>query len=167
LLRIEDLVVEFPAGRRMKVHAVSGISLDVKEGETLGLVGESGCGKSTTGRAIMQLPRPTSGRVLFEGTDLTSLSGDALRKMRPTAPVDLPGPDLVAERRGAAWSDIVRGAARDLEPRRRCLRANRRREVLEAVGLDMESARTKRPHQFSGGQCQRICIARRWCSSRR
>ena len=56
LLRVEDLVVEFPAGRRMKVHAVSGISLDVREGETLGLVGESGCGKSTTGRAIMQLP---------------------------------------------------------------------------------------------------------------
>ncbi len=76
LLRIEDLVVEFPAGRRMKVHAVSGISLDVKKGETLGLVGESGCGKSTTGRAIMQLPRPTSGKVIFDGQDLTKLSGE-------------------------------------------------------------------------------------------
>src|SRR3954453_3023091 len=83
LLRVDDLVVEFPAGRNRKVHAVSGISLDVVEGETLGLVGESGCGKSTTGRAIIQLPRPTSGRVDFEGTDLTQLGGNELRQMRP------------------------------------------------------------------------------------
>ena len=85
LVRAEDLTVEFPVGRRgLKVHAVSGISLDVLEGETLGLVGESGCGKSTTGRAIMQLPPPTSGRVLFEGRDLTELSGEELRKVRPS-----------------------------------------------------------------------------------
>ena len=68
VLRVEDLVVEFPVGRTgLVVNAVSGISLDVRRGETLGLVGESGCGKSTTGRAIMQLPRPTSGSVTFEG----------------------------------------------------------------------------------------------------
>src|SRR5512140_2721107 len=83
LLRVEDLVVEFPAGRSgLKVHAVSKISLDVKEGETLGLVGESGCGKSTTGKAIMQLPKPTSGKVLFEGRDMAALSGDELRRTR-------------------------------------------------------------------------------------
>ena len=65
LLRVEDLVVEFPVGRSgLKVHAVSNISFDVTPGETVGLVGESGCGKSTTGKAIMQLPRPTSGRVI-------------------------------------------------------------------------------------------------------
>ena len=82
LLRVEDLVVEFHAeGGRVK--AVSGISLDIVEGETLGLVGESGCGKSTTGRAIMQLPRPTSGRVRFDGVELTELQGDALRRTRP------------------------------------------------------------------------------------
>src|SRR4051795_3850784 len=84
LLRVEQLVVEFPVGRTgLKVNAVSGISLDVLSGETLGLVGESGCGKSTTGRAIMQLPRPTSGSVRFDGVELTALKGDALRKTRP------------------------------------------------------------------------------------
>ena len=81
LLRVEDLVVEFPAGRSgLKVHAVSNISLDVKEGETLGLVGESGCGKSTTGKAIMQLPPPKSGQVLFEGRDMAKLSGEEQRR---------------------------------------------------------------------------------------
>ncbi len=81
---VEQLVVEFPVGRTgLKVHAVSNVSLDVLEGETLGLVGESGCGKSTTGKAIMQLPRPNSGSVHFEGTELTQLSGEELRKSAP------------------------------------------------------------------------------------
>src|SRR5690606_29831658 len=84
LLRATDVVVEFPVGKTgLKVHAVSGVSLDVLEGETLGLVGESGCGKSTTGRAIMQLPRPTSGSVRFRGTDLTTVDGAELRRLRP------------------------------------------------------------------------------------
>src|SRR6201991_1756690 len=84
LLRVENLVVEFPVGHTgLKVKAVSGISLDLLPGETLGLVGESGCGKSTTGRAVMQLPRPTSGTVRFDGTELTALKGNALRETRP------------------------------------------------------------------------------------
>jgi oligopeptide/dipeptide ABC transporter ATP-binding protein len=84
LLRAEHLVVEFPVGKTgLKVHAVSDVSLDVHEGETLGLVGESGCGKSTTGRALMQLPRPTSGSVRFRATELTTLSGPDLRRIRP------------------------------------------------------------------------------------
>ena len=83
LLRVEHLVVEFPVGRTgLRVHAVSDVSIDVMPGETLGLVGESGCGKSTTGKAIMQLPRPNSGVVHFEGQDLTTLSGEHLRKIR-------------------------------------------------------------------------------------
>ncbi len=83
ILRAEDLVVEFPVGRTgLKVHAVSGISIDVKEGETLGLVGESGCGKSTTGRALMQFPSPTGGQVTFEGEELTALAGEDLRNIR-------------------------------------------------------------------------------------
>jgi len=84
ILRVEHLVVEFPVGRSgAKVHAVSDVSLDVRPGETLGLVGESGCGKSTTGKAIMQLPRPTSGSVAYEGVDLVDLTGDDLRRVRP------------------------------------------------------------------------------------
>ncbi len=84
LLRVEDLVVEFPVGRGgLKVNAVSGISLDVMEGETLGLVGESGCGKSTTGKAIMQIPRPTSGSIKLDNTELTVLAGEELRALRP------------------------------------------------------------------------------------
>ena len=83
ILRAENLVVEFPVGRTgLKVHAVSGISLDVKEGETLGLVGESGCGKSTTGRALMQFPTPTGGSVTFEGEELTQKEGEDLREVR-------------------------------------------------------------------------------------
>ncbi len=83
LLRVEHLVVEFPVGRTgLKVNAVTDVSLDIRRGETLGLVGESGCGKSTTGRAIMQFPKPTAGRVLFDGTDLTELNGEELRRTR-------------------------------------------------------------------------------------
>ncbi len=84
LLRAEDLTVEFPIGATgAKVHAVSGISLDVIEGETLGLVGESGCGKSTTGKAIMQIPRPTAGSVQLDQVELTALDGESMRRTRP------------------------------------------------------------------------------------
>ena len=82
VLRVEDLVVEFPAGRGRKVHAVSGVSFDVAAGETLGIVGESGCGKSTTGKAIMRLVPISGGSVTFQGTDITSLSGRKLRELR-------------------------------------------------------------------------------------
>ena len=83
LLSARDMVVEFPAAGGRTVHAVSGVSLDLMEGETLGLVGESGCGKSTTGRAILQLPRPTSGTVRLAGQELTELDEDAIREVRP------------------------------------------------------------------------------------
>jgi peptide/nickel transport system ATP-binding protein len=159
LLRVEDLVVEFKAAGGRRVHAVSGISLDVAEGETLGLVGESGCGKSTTGRAIMQLPRPDSGRVFFDGRDLTRLSGAEMRKARPQLQMVFQDPisSLNPRRR---VRDIV---ADPLVIARRgdaSARQARVREALEAVGLDAAVAMTRRPHEFSGGQCQRICIAR-------
>ena len=160
VLRIEDLVVEFPIARgKLKVHAVSGISLDILEGETLGLVGESGCGKSTTGRAIMQLPRPTSGTVVLEGQDLTKLPSDEVRAIRPKMQMIFQDPisslnprrkvvDIVAEPL-LIWK---KGTKEQIQARVR--------EVLDTVGIDVDQAGTRRPHEFSGGQCQRICIAR-------
>ena len=160
LLTIEDLVVEFPVGRKgLKVNAVSGISLDVMEGETVGLVGESGCGKSTTGKAIMQIPRPTSGTVVLEGTELTKLHGEELRKLRPRMQMIFQDPisslnprrkvlDIVAEPLGI-WKI---GTKEEREVRVR--------KVLDTVGIDADQAGTRKPHEFSGGQCQRICIAR-------
>jgi len=159
MLRVEDLVVEFPAGRFRRVHAVSDVSLDVLEGETLGLVGESGCGKSTTGRAIMQFPRPTSGSVIFEGTDMSRLGGEELRRVRPRMQMIFQDPisslnprrrlrDIVAEPL-AIWG------VGDKSSRQQTVRS-----VLETVGLDYDAAGGRRPHEFSGGQCQRISIAR-------
>src|SRR5213082_1885130 len=135
LLRVEDLVVEFPVGRNNRVHAVSGISLDVREGETLGIVGESGCGKSTTGRAIMQLPRPTSGKVLFQGQDLTQLSGEHLRQMRPQLQLIFQDPisSLNPRRR---VGDIVREPLEVWNRGTSAARAETVAEVLDAVGLD-------------------------------
>jgi peptide/nickel transport system ATP-binding protein len=158
LLRIEDLVVEFKTHGGI-VHAVSGISLDVREGETLGLVGESGCGKSTTGRAIMQLPPPTSGQVVFEGADLAALSGQELREVRTRLQFIFQDPISSLNPRRKV-KDIVAEPLRIWKRGSDAEQTARVQEVLEAVGLDPGVAADKRPHQFSGGQCQRISIAR-------
>jgi peptide/nickel transport system ATP-binding protein len=158
LLRVEDLVVEFNADGG-KVKAVSGISLDVAPGETLGLVGESGCGKSTTGRAMMQLPKPTSGSVRFDGMELTELGSSELRRTRPTMQMIFQDPISSLNPRRKI-GDIV---AEGLEIWKVGDPASRRAKVdetLAAVGLDPDTARDRRPHEFSGGQCQRISIAR-------
>jgi peptide/nickel transport system ATP-binding protein len=159
LLRIDDLVVEFGAGGGRKVHAVSGISLDILAGETLGLVGESGCGKSTTGRAILQLPPPTSGRIWFRDTDLTTLSGGELRRTRTNVQMIFQDPisSLNPRRR---IGEVVAEPLRVWGPKDKAEQRRRVDELLEAVGIDPEVARNKRPHEFSGGQCQRISIAR-------
>jgi peptide/nickel transport system ATP-binding protein len=159
LLRVVNLVVEFPAGARNKVHAVSGISLDVREGETLGLVGESGCGKSTTGKAIMQLPRPTSGTVQFRGEDLTKLKGAELRKTRPALQMIFQDPISSLNPRRKV-GDIIAEPMKIWKSGNDATREAKVREVLEAVGIDPDAAMGRRPHQFSGGQCQRISIAR-------
>lgn len=159
LLRVENLVVEFPASLGRKVHAVSDVSFDVLPGETLGIVGESGCGKSTTGRAILQLPKPTSGRVIFDGVDLTGLRGDELRKQRTRLQMIFQDPvsslyprrtvaDLVAEPL-ALW-----GIGTPEERRERV------RAMLAEVNMDYDVVGWRHPYEFSIGQCQRISIAR-------
>jgi peptide/nickel transport system ATP-binding protein len=158
LLRVQDLVVEFPAGRR-KVHAVSGVSIDVRRGETLGLVGESGCGKSTTGKAIIQLPRPTGGSVRFDGTELTGLSGKKLRDVRTRLQLIFQDPISSLNPRRKV-GDILAEPLRIWRRGDRSEQLAKVREALDAVGLDPDVAMDKRPHQFSGGQCQRISIAR-------
>jgi len=160
LLRVENLVVEFPAGRRgLKVNAVTDVSLDVRPGETLGLVGESGCGKSTTGKAIMQLPPPTSGRVMFDGTDLASVSGEELRRTRTQIQMIFQDPisSLNPRRR---IEDIIAEGLNIWGVGDKSSRQQKVDEMLLTVGLDPKVARGRRPHQFSGGQCQRISIAR-------
>jgi len=267
LLRVENMVVEFPVGNTgLKVHAVSDVSLDVAEGETLGLVGESGCGKTTTGRAMMQVPTPTSGHVLLDNQDLTGFGDEAIRNVRSQMQMIFQDPtsslnprrtirEIVAEPLVVQWLDnlgrskvsmlweryvrwlmplwlkawswlrfivaalgvgvvlwvIGESAGLDLISTvstviwlpalvvaapfalffgatalvwlglagatpvmaiPRIMRArwdkarfwaeteDRLHQVLTTVGLDPEVALDKRPFEFSGGQAQRICIAR-------
>ncbi|HEX6420870.1 MAG TPA: oligopeptide/dipeptide ABC transporter ATP-binding protein [Acidimicrobiales bacterium] len=159
LLRAEDLVVDFPTAGGQKVSAVAGVSFDVAEGETLGLVGESGCGKSTAARAVMQLPPPTAGRVMFEGRELTAQRGEAMRRLRPRIQIVFQDPisSLNPRRR---VGDIVGAPLKIWDRGTEAERRARVDDALETVGLDPAAARGKRPHEFSGGQCQRICIAR-------
>lgn len=158
LLRIEDLVVEFPVGRGAVVHAVSGISFDVAEGETLGIVGESGCGKSTVAKSIIRLNKVVSGTVDYQGHDLATLSGEELRRIRPDLQMIFQDPisslnprrkirDVISEGL-AVWGDEHGSWSQD-----------RIEELMLAVGIDPKFG-DRRPHQFSGGQCQRIGIAR-------
>ncbi len=158
VLDVDNLVVEFRSGRQ-RVQAVSGVSFSVKVGETLGLVGESGCGKSTTGRALVQVQAPTSGVVTYRGQNLSSLSSRNLRRVRTKIQMIFQDPisslnprrrvrDIVAE------PLVIWGRGNKKE------RAAKVNEMLEAVGIDPEAAGDRRPGEFSGGQCQRISIAR-------
>lgn len=159
LLRVENLVMEFPDGRGRRVSAVANVSFDLRAGETLGLVGESGCGKSTTGKAIMQLPHPTRGTVQLGDTELTALKGASLRATRPRMQMIFQDPiSSLNPRRTVA--DIVEEPLKIWKLGTAAERQAKVREVLETVGIDVESAMTRKPHEFSGGQCQRISIAR-------
>jgi len=166
LLRVRELRKHFPVGSGLLgrqsgvVKAVDGITFDIARGETLGLVGESGCGKSTAGRAILQLQEPTSGQVFLEDEDLTQASRDRLRSLRPRMQMIFQDPYASLNPRHTV-SKIVgeplvihrihRGGSRELK--------RRVEELLELVGLDAAYAR-RFPHEFSGGQRQRIMIAR-------
>ncbi len=157
VLRVEGLTVEFPAGRGRTVHAVTNVSFDVAKGETLGIVGESGCGKSTTGKAIMRLVPIADGSVTFKGNDITGLRGEKLRRLRQDLQMIFQDPvSSINPRR--TIGDVV---AEPLEIWGQTTNAEARVEdVLSDVGLDPVIAKPKRRHEFSGGQCQRICIAR-------
>jgi len=156
LVRVEEMVVEFPISGGT-VHAVSGVSFDLVEGETLGIVGESGCGKSTTARATIQLPKPTSGSVKFRGDDLTELSGEELRKVRPQFQMIFQDPISSLNPRRTVREIIAEGLKVWGENDSWSL--DTIDVLMESVGIDPRYGERK-PHQFSGGQCQRISIAR-------
>ena len=158
LLSVRDLVVNFKKGSQT-VQAVAGISFDVFAGETLGLVGESGCGKSTTGRALIRIEEPTSGTVSVGDVEITSLHRKALRQARTNIqmifqdPISSLNPRRLVKDVVAEPLDIW-GTETGEE------RAETVRQMLEAVGLDPDVAGDRYPREFSGGQCQRISIAR-------
>jgi peptide/nickel transport system ATP-binding protein len=159
ILRVEDLTMEFPAGGKKFVRAVSGISFDIERGETLAIVGESGCGKSTLGKAILQLPKPTSGSVNFQGKELTTLDKDALRDIRPAMQMIFQDPVSSLDPR-LSVAKIVDEPLKIWDRGDELWRSNKVDELLNAVGLDPALVRDRRSYEFSGGQCQRISIAR-------
>jgi oligopeptide transport system ATP-binding protein len=164
LLRVENLKKYFPItggllGRQVgAVRAVDGISFDIKQGETLGLVGESGCGKSTTCRAILQLHKPTSGHVFFENVDLTGVRAEELRQLRPKMQMIFQDPYTSLNPRHSVGKIIaeplvIHGVMSGQQLK------NRVAQLLELVGMNPTFVR-RYPHEFSGGQRQRIGIAR-------
>ncbi|MFG2784197.1 ABC transporter ATP-binding protein [Streptomyces prunicolor] len=163
LIQARELRVEYPGRAGGRVRALRDVDLDILQGETLGLVGESGCGKSTLGRALLRVIEPASGRIEFDGTDLTRLRGRQLRRTRAELQMVFQDPfgslnprrriaDIIAEpllrARGATRAEAAKAVA----------------ELLDLVGLGAEAG-TRRPHEFSGGQRQRIGIARALASS--
>jgi oligopeptide/dipeptide ABC transporter ATP-binding protein len=164
LLHVDNLMMHFPIYRGViqrqvgAVRAVDGVSFDIRRGETLGLVGESGCGKSTTGRTILQLYKPTAGTVQFEDIDLVSLKGEELRKIRRKMQMIFQDPyaslnprmtvaDIVGE--PLTVHDVAKG--KEIQ--------DRVNHLLELVNLNPSFA-SRYPHEFSGGQRQRIGVAR-------
>ncbi len=165
LLRVEGLKVHFPIKEGIiferhvgDIRAVDGVSFELRKGETFGLVGESGCGKSTTGRGIVRIYKPTAGRVEFDGVDIANLEGAELRGMRRRVQMIFQDPYASLDPRMTAGSIIAEpldihsiGSKQD--------RQDRIRELLPLVGLDAAYG-VRYPHEFSGGQRQRIGVAR-------
>ena len=158
LISIRDLKVHFKAGSDRTVKAVDGVTLDILKGETLGLVGESGCGKTTLGRAILRLTEPTAGQVLYRRQDLAALSNKQMREQRRHLQVIFQDPYASLNPRmtvgqiiGEPLSTFKLASGRDAE--------RRVQELMETVGLSRRFVK-RYPHEFSGGQRQRIGIAR-------
>jgi oligopeptide transport system ATP-binding protein len=165
LLSVKNLVKRFPVkGGLLRrtvdhVHAVSGVTFDLEAGETLGLVGESGCGKSTTGRLILRLIEPTSGEVKFEGRDVTALDNEHLGSLRRDMQIIFQDPFASLNPRMTVGSIIAEALIIHKLAKTAREREDRVVELLETVGLNADHMR-RFPHEFSGGQRQRIGIAR-------
>jgi oligopeptide transport system ATP-binding protein len=165
LLEVQNLMKHFPVGggmfgqRRGVVRAVDDVSFTIRRGETLGLVGESGCGKTTTGRCILMLERPTSGRILFEGRDLTTLDDAGLRSVRRRIQVIFQDPYSSLNPRMTVGQIIAEPLAVHGIVPDRAARGTRVRDLLTHVGLLPQHAH-RYPHELSGGQRQRVGIAR-------
>ncbi|MAA80210.1 MAG: ABC transporter ATP-binding protein [Deltaproteobacteria bacterium] len=166
LLSVHDLHMHFPIKKGLfgsvvdHVRAVDGVSFDIYKGQTLGLVGESGCGKTTTGRAIMRLIDPTGGKVVFDGVDITTMSQSKLRSYRKKFQIIFQDPYGSLNPRKTIEGTImepmdVHGLGSSYGERR-----NMVLDLLEKVGLPGKQYLNRYPHEFSGGQRQRICIAR-------
>jgi peptide/nickel transport system ATP-binding protein len=156
-LTVEDLVVEFRVSRGT-VHAVSGLNIDLLPGETLGILGESGCGKSSAGRAVMQLPPPTSGTVRLADVELTGLRPRQVRRPRAKMQLIMQDPVSALNPRRKVRDLVAEGL--DIWGLHQADRDAFVDELLQSVGLEPSVVRDRRPHELSGGQCQRVCIAR-------
>jgi peptide/nickel transport system ATP-binding protein len=164
LLEIHNLQVGFPVrsifGTKKRYHmAVNGVSFDVKPGETLGLVGESGCGKTTLGRTLLRLIEPMGGQIIFDRQNITHLKGKELQQLRREMQIVFQNPFSALDPRMKVGDAIAEPLLIHSIGKTKKQRRERVAELLERVGLSTDAI-NRYPHQFSGGQRQRICIAR-------
>ena len=159
LLRVEDLIVEYKGSRSGAVQAVAGVSFEIKSGETVAVVGESGCGKSSLAKGVMQLVETKSGKVVLDGTEFSSLKGEELRRARPKM-------QMIFQDSVASLDPHLTVRALVEQPMKvwhKGTEAERKAkvdELLRSVNLDPEIVGNRKPTEFSGGQCQRVSIAR-------
>ena len=158
LVKVENLVKHFPAGLGGTVKAVDGVSFDIREGETLGLVGESGCGKSTVARLVTQLLPVTSGKIFIDDVEVTRMRGEKLRQHRREMQMIFQDPFASLDPRMTV-GDIIAEPLDNFGVMRGRQRSERVQELLRVVGLN-PTFNNRYPHEFSGGQRQRIGIAR-------